>query len=305
MSIFKNSHTKIISILIGAIFFANSTIAYAIEGSQYKNNLRVPSSFSQSSANSKRIEEGLGLVQQKRPAKKTGFSLYVTALLISLFSMPDVSFPAQEAIQAFSRKAPISSHLHVNDWERLRAMLEQELPRDEIERNIEKFSRGIDLATAPGTQLLFSHRLDPRIGTWGFTYDNMIGVDVRLLLGQTETARRVLEFYRTKPGIQKLGGIVTGIHANKPEGSMAEAHVMNGPLAFQLIAELHTYDAAQDNRNFNAAIKQAEYLLSMQNTTKGAFNFGGFRMGPKGDPNNPYDQRLNFDPNAAQWYEPL
>lgn len=133
MSIFKNPHTKIISILIGAIFFANSTIAYAIEGPRYKNNLRVPSSFSQSSTNSDRIEEGLGLVQQRRPAKKSGFSLYVVALLISLFSMPDVSFPAQEAIQAFSRKAPINSQPHASDWGRLREMPKQKTPgRDNL-----------------------------------------------------------------------------------------------------------------------------------------------------------------------------
>lgn len=146
MLIFKNSYTKVISALIAVIFFANSAIVYAIEIEAYRRKvspnvifLRVPSSFSQSSANNNRIKESLDLLNANKAISDTeskgsiGESLKRHGLRYPLYAYKVGDFCAQslnflftffildattalQNVQAFGRTL-INNRLHAKGYE--------------------------------------------------------------------------------------------------------------------------------------------------------------------------------------------
>ncbi len=143
------------------------------------------------------------------------------------------------------------------------------------------------------------------INHWAFIYDEAISVQGLIAAGETRFAGSVLRGIWKIP--KRLGGIINAaysdrIYKGKPVG--VEWQVSTGPNAHVGLAYLEYYENVSKKKEFLRYAKSlGDFLLSFQNNNIGNFDYGGIPLGPRGDPNNPADQRIGWNPNNPGLWE--
>ena len=182
---------------------------------------------------------------------------------------------------------------------------------------IEQQLRWLRENTASATGLPISHVGDPLIGHWGFTYDASIVAQAYMVTGVTERAKETIDYYIEHKGIWSKGGIINAVDVTSPweDGRGTQWVVHTGPnvhlgmASYQIssnktgIGAYQVYQTTGEVKYLDFAKDRADFAISLQNRNTKDINYGGIRMGPKGDPTDPADQRLGDDPNAPSWYE--
>lgn len=147
------------------------------------------------------------------------------------------------------------------------------------------------------TALPYSHVGDPRFEHWTITYDAAVTALAYTAAGKTEAAGRILDFYLQTPQVWRLGGVIEAFVAG-PTFEGKDWSVRSGANLWLGIAAFRVYQATENSRYLQLAVKIADLAISLQNKNPGDPNFGGVPLGPAGDPAFANDQRLGHLPDG-------
>ncbi|MFN0117077.1 MAG: hypothetical protein ACKVQC_02130 [Elusimicrobiota bacterium] len=167
------------------------------------------------------------------------------------------------------------------------------------------------------TSMAYSLPGDPRLRYWSVVYDNAIRVMVHIRVGQIEKAKSTMNYLMTNKAIRKVGwfkrkgkwmprdGWIVNIidAAEGRSGGRGIEHIAHvGPNAYVGIAALHLYRTTGEMQYLNFARERWSILRDLQNDNPNDPNYGGIRMGPYGNPDNPQEQQLSFKINNPSFY---
>lgn len=147
------------------------------------------------------------------------------------------------------------------------------------------FNTYLNAHTNSQTGLPYSHIGDDRLQYWSFTYDAAMVANSYIVTGQLDRAKKIFDYYISRRGIWKSGGIITCVEGsnNRSAGQGKEWRIHTGPNAFLAIAAAHYYERTKDRRYLEFAEKLAGFIMRLQNRSSRDPNFkGGVRMGPNG-----------------------
>lgn len=191
-------------------------------------------------------------------------------------------------------------------------------PGADITLHIGKILNYIYKHIHPDTYLSYSLPGDKRLRYWSVTYDNAMRTIAHIRTGDIASARKTIDYFMTNTAIQKIGYVYkNGKLVRRPgwtinivdgaEGRIGGrgiehiAHV--GPNVYLGIAALHLHQATKDPKYLAYARNRWLLIKDLQNENPKDFNYGGVRMGPMGDPNNPQEQKLEFKAENPSFYE--
>ncbi|MFZ2603669.1 MAG: hypothetical protein WAX79_06715, partial [Candidatus Omnitrophota bacterium] len=182
------------------------------------------------------------------------------------------------------------------DW------LQQQLPSVDV-KMIQELSRWLDAQTNAETGLVYSHVGDPRLKGWSVIYDDAMKTNANLLLLKIALVDKSFRYFTSRDGIWKYGGIINIVDASDPRaaGKGIEWIVHTGPNAFWGMVGAQAYLETGKSSYLEFAKSRADWVISLQNKDRNDFNYGGVRMGPRGE--NPQAQRINWDPKMPSFYE--
>jgi len=152
------------------------------------------------------------------------------------------------------------------------------------------------------TGLPYSHVGDKRFERWCITYDAAVSALAFIALGDTDEARKIIDFYSVRPEPQRLGGLIEAVHV-KSTASGVDWSVRSGANVWLGIASFHLYKATGDKKYLNYSMKIADWVGELQERDPKSPTFGGIALGPAGDPNLEGDQHIGHDPKKPAFEE--
>ncbi len=168
------------------------------------------------------------------------------------------------------------------------------------------------------THMAYSLPGDRRLRHWSVIYDDAMRTILHIKTGDIETAKKTIDYFMANKAIQKTGwitkdgrrmiregwivNIVDGAEG-RPGGRGIEHIAHAGPNAYLGIASIHLYRATGERKYLRFARERWMLIKDLQNEKKGDPNYGGIRMGPMGNPENPQEQRLDFKAGNPSWYQ--
>jgi len=192
--------------------------------------------------------------------------------------------------------------------------LNEDIYREHIQNVLNIIQRNIN----PDTYLAYSFTGDKRLEYWSVVYDNMIRALVHLRTGRVDLAKKAVDYFIENTAIQKFGWVIKNgkpfvragwvinivdASEDRPGGRGIEHIAHTGPNVYLGIAAIHIYNATGEKKYLRFARKQWLIVKDLQNENPSDPNFGGVRMGPMGNPENPREQKLDFNPKNPSFYE--
>ncbi len=240
--------------------------------------------------------------------QRAALALLIILALVGLFGIanwdPSVSLPrtyVPPRIHMAAKRIPLPTVIDGDLAEHVNGVLAV------IEKNIN-----------PNTYLAYSFTGDRRLQYWSVSYDNAIRAMAHLRTGQSGLAKKVIDYFIDNTAVHKMGWVMKkGKVVKEPDwiinivdasedrtGGRGIEHLAHtGPNAYLGIASAHIYWYTKEQRYLKFARQQWEMLKTLQNEDPKDFNFGGIRMGPMGNPENPREQRLEFKVGNPSFYE--
>ncbi len=253
------------------------------------------------------------LIKPVFPKKRTRTEKYALTLLIL------IAFAGSLGIFKWEPDIPHAPAYPRRGIER-QVVKRQPIP-EKIEGPIEKHIQGvlstIQTSINPDTYLAYSFTGDKRLQYWSVVYDNCIRALVHLRTGRPDLAKKVIDYFIDNTAIQKTGWVIKNKKVIKRQGwivNIVDAaedrsggrgieHIAHtGPNVYLGIASIHIYHATGEKKYLDFARKQWGLVKDLQNEIPGDPNYGGVRMGPMGNPENPREQRLDFKPKNPSFY---
>lgn len=235
---------------------------------------------------------------------------------ILLWFVPSADYLLLKHPLRHKRAAVVAPHA-VRDARLSANQLSKFLPAATIE-HIRQTNVYIYKSIDPDTHLAASFPGDDRLHNWSVVYDNAMRVIMQMNTGDIDQARKTMDYFISNTAIRKVGWIhrnnewvpqpgwiVNIVDAGQARtGGRGIEHVAHvGPNAYLGLAALHLYQLTHQPRYLDFARERWRLIKNLQNENPRDFNFGGVRMGPRGDPRYPQEQRLNFDRNNPSYYE--
>lgn len=170
----------------------------------------------------------------------------------------------------------------------------------------------------PNTYMGYSLPGDDRLQYWSVVYDDAMRIMMHVKLGDLQSAQKSMDYFLQNTAIQrhgwyikegrqfsKMGWIVNIIDAAEPRpGGRGIEHIAHvGPNAYLGLAAVHLYEATGKIKYLEFARGRWELLKDLQNEDQWDPNYGGIRMGPLGNPNNQWEQKLSFNEKNPSWYQ--
>jgi hypothetical protein len=154
----------------------------------------------------------------------------------------------------------------------------------------------------PESGLPVSHKGDLRLQDWATTYDAAVATMAYLALDDVDAARRIVDFYRSDPNAQRLGGLIEAVKASFPHNPQ-NGSVRTGANLWMGIAATHLYARTGDRTYLAFAEKIGDFGLRMQDSLAKNPTYGALRLGPRGDDSYDGDQHIEYDPNLPPFDE--
>jgi len=167
---------------------------------------------------------------------------------------------------------------------------------------VDKFLNWINENSDKDTGLPFSHIGDERFKDWTITYDSAVVALAYIATGEIKKAEKIIDFYINNQKIWRLGGIIEAICVKNPVLG-EDWSVRAGSNLWIGIASFHLYKKIQKEKYLKFSEKIADFAISLQNKDKEDFNFGGIRLGPKGEGRVACDQHLDWDINQPSFWQ--
>ena len=152
------------------------------------------------------------------------------------------------------------------------------------------------------TGLPYSHVGDKRFEKWCITYDAAVTAMAFIALGDSGEARKVIDFYLSRPEPRRLGGLIEAVRVTSPPTGV-EWSVRSGANVWLGIASFHLYRATGDAKYLDFAAQVGDFALRLQDKDPNSPTFGGIRLGPAGDANFEGDQHLGHDASQPAFEE--
>ncbi|RKY45196.1 MAG: hypothetical protein DRP81_04455, partial [Candidatus Omnitrophota bacterium] len=167
---------------------------------------------------------------------------------------------------------------------------------------VNKFLNWIEENSDKDTGLSFSHIGDERFKDWTITYDSAVVTLAYIATGKIKEAERIMDFYMNNQKVWRLGGIIEAICVKNPVLG-EDWSVRAGSNLWIGIASFHLYKKTKKAKYLMFAKKIADFAIFLQNKDEKNFNFGGIRLGPKGEGRIACDQHLGWDVNQPSFWE--
>jgi len=170
----------------------------------------------------------------------------------------------------------------------------------------------------PDTLLADSFSGDVRLRHWSVIYDNAMRAIMHMKTGDIAMAKKTIDYFMTNKAIRKTGWLMKGNRRvirrgwivnivdsaqGRPGGRGIEHVAHSGPNAYLGIAAIHLFRATGERKYLAFARERWKLIKDLQNDNPSDPNFGGVRMGPMGNPENPREQRLDFKKNNPSYYQ--
>ncbi len=170
----------------------------------------------------------------------------------------------------------------------------------------------------PETHLAYSFTGDKRLQYWSVVYDNCIRALVHLRTGRPDLAKAVIDYFIENTAVHKVGWVIKNEKLIRRSGwivnivDAAEGrwggrgieHIAHtGPNCYLGITAVHIFHETNDSKYLLFARKEWELIKDLQNENPEDPNYGGVRMGPLGNPQNPREQKLDFKIENPSFYE--
>jgi len=170
----------------------------------------------------------------------------------------------------------------------------------------------------PDTHLAYSLPGDKRLLYWSVIYDDAMRSILHICSGDVAMARKTLDYFIDNKAIHKDGWVykngrkvlregwivnIVDAAEGRPGGRGVEHIAHAGPNIYLGIAAVHLYRATGEKRYLEFARERWSLLKDLQNEMPNDPNYGGLRMGPMGNPYNPFEQKLDFKRGNPSWYQ--
>ena len=139
--------------------------------------------------------------------------------------------------------------------------------------------------------LPYSHIGDERFENWTITYDAAVVAIAYTALGDLKKAAGIIDFYIRERRVRRLGGFVEAFIGGD-EFVGKDWSVRSGANIWLGIAGFHLYKNNHQKEYLDFALQVGGWILDLQNNDHSDSNYGGVRLGPKGDPQFVGDQRI-------------
>ncbi len=139
--------------------------------------------------------------------------------------------------------------------------------------SVDKMLKWLNVHQTKKTGLVLSYEGDNSLKDWGFTYDQALACQAFLIMGETERAKKVLEFFQNKA--KRSNGLFYNAYDVKT-GLPCECVVHNGPNIWIAIAACHYTYRTRDER----FLKLAEDIAFEMMITQGDSDDGSIKGGP-------------------------
>ncbi|MFN0117076.1 MAG: hypothetical protein ACKVQC_02125 [Elusimicrobiota bacterium] len=216
-----------------------------------------------------------------------------------------------------SSLSPLSWGQDLNSYDfKVKPILEKKLD-PETSNFVLGIAKGINNNVDSYTNLGYSFPNDKRLSNWSVTYDNTIRIMGHIQTRQINKAKKAMDYFIKNKAIRKIGWfykegklrsrdgwIINIVDAaeRRASGRGIEyiAHV--GPNVYLGIAAVHLYKKTGLRRYLNFAKERWQLARDVQNDDPLDPNYGGIRMSPLGNPNNPIDQQVAFKKDYPSFY---
>ena len=169
-------------------------------------------------------------------------------------------------------------------------------------QQISEFHHWIKSHHSPRHGLPYSHVGDSRFENWTITYDAAVVALAYIALNKLEKAEQIIDFYINEKNAHRLGGFIEAL-VDDDKFIGKDWSVRTGANVWLGIASFHLYKKTQNKKYLDLSSQIADWTIDLQNQNSGDMNYGGIRLGPKGDPQHPDDQRLGHDINKLSFYD--
>lgn len=166
--------------------------------------------------------------------------------------------------------------------------------QDQANDYVQKFAIWLEANSNPVTGLPYSHVGDERFRHWTITYDAAIVALAYIAAGEIPEAKKIIDFYISRPEIRRLGGIIEAIsYYDNIQGE--DWSVRTGANLWIGIASIQLYFKTGESRYLEFAKGIADFVISLQNNNKNDSNFGAIPVGPAGGDSVAGDQHFDYD----------